>query len=138
MLSSVSKFATATAAKGAAILTVDALDMLLVAALVLLLLRQVMPIAAGLGSGVALSSYGVISGFVRWGMGATGRSTYQFGRGVRDGLKGEQRSRWDSLRRGAGNRMGASIGRLAGGARSREGGTVVQRDALMPPRRSLG
>ena len=50
-----------SAAKGAAILTVDALDMLLVAGLVLLLMRQVMPIAARLAGGVTLSSFGVAS-----------------------------------------------------------------------------
>jgi type IV secretion system protein VirB6 len=61
MLTVVEAYATQTAAKGAAILTVDALDMLLVAGLVLLLLRQVMPIAARLGGGVALTSFGVAS-----------------------------------------------------------------------------
>jgi len=62
MLTVVEAYATQTAAQGAAILTVDALDMLLVAGLVLLLFRQVMPIAARLGGGVALASFGVASG----------------------------------------------------------------------------
>src|SRR5512139_1791911 len=62
MLTVVESYAAQTAAKGAAILTVDALDMLLVAGLVLLLLRQVMPIAARLGGGVTLTSFGVASG----------------------------------------------------------------------------
>jgi type IV secretion system protein VirB6 len=61
MLTVVEAYATQTAARGAAIVTVDALDMLLVAGLVLLLLRQVMPIAARLGGGVALASFGVAS-----------------------------------------------------------------------------
>jgi type IV secretion system protein VirB6 len=61
MLTVVEAYATQTAARGAAILTVDALDMLLVAGLVLLLLRQVMPIAARLGGGVTLASFGVAS-----------------------------------------------------------------------------
>ena len=58
----VEAYATQTAEGAAAILTVDALDMLLVAGLVLLILRQVMPIAARLGGGVALvelSGWGV-------------------------------------------------------------------------------
>ena len=70
MLTVVEAYATQTAAKGAAILTVDALDMLLVAGLVLLLLRQVMPIAARLGGGVALASFGVASGVLGHGAAA--------------------------------------------------------------------
>jgi type IV secretion system protein VirB6 len=61
MLTVVETYAVQTAARGDAILTVDALDMLLVAGLVLLLLRQVMPIAARLGGGVALASFGAAS-----------------------------------------------------------------------------
>jgi type IV secretory pathway VirB6-like protein len=48
LMTVVEAYAVQTAAKGAAILTVDALDMLLVSGLVLLILRQVMPIAARL------------------------------------------------------------------------------------------
>jgi len=69
MLTVVEAYAVATAAKGAAILTVDALDMLLVAGLVLLLMRQVMPIAARLAGGVTLSSFGVASGVLGQGAG---------------------------------------------------------------------
>jgi type IV secretion system protein VirB6 len=42
--------------------------MVLVAMLVFLLLRQVMPIASALAGGIALSTFGIASGFVRWGM----------------------------------------------------------------------
>jgi type IV secretion system protein VirB6 len=61
MLQLVQTFATQTAARGGAILTVDALNMLLVAALVFLVLRQIMPVAAGLAGGLALSSFGFVS-----------------------------------------------------------------------------
>jgi len=47
---------------------VDALNMVLVAVLVFLILRQVMPIAAGLAGGLALNSYGVVSRTLQWGM----------------------------------------------------------------------
>jgi type IV secretion system protein VirB6 len=60
LLQMVASYATQTAARGSALLTVDALDMMLVSGLVLLLLRQVMPIASGLAGGLALSSFGVI------------------------------------------------------------------------------
>ena len=66
LLQIVESYAAQTAARGAAIVTVDALNMVLVSVLVFLLLRQVMPIAAGLGGGVALSSFGVVSRAVRW------------------------------------------------------------------------
>jgi type IV secretion system protein VirB6 len=61
LLQIVAAYAAQTAARGAAILTVDALHMLLVAVLVLLVLRQVMPIAASLAGGVAMNSFGTLS-----------------------------------------------------------------------------
>jgi type IV secretion system protein VirB6 len=68
LLQLVESYAEQTAARGSAILTVDALDMLLVAVLVFLLMRQVMPIAAALAGGIALSSFGTVSRFVSWGL----------------------------------------------------------------------
>jgi type IV secretion system protein VirB6 len=54
-------YATQTAALGSALTTVDALNMLLMAGLVFLLLRQILPIAAGLAGSVALSSLNSVS-----------------------------------------------------------------------------
>jgi type IV secretion system protein VirB6 len=65
LLQVVESYAAQTAARGGAILTVDALDMVLVSVLVFLLMRQIMPIAAGLAGGFALSSFGFISRTVR-------------------------------------------------------------------------
>ena len=62
------RYAAQTAARGAAILTVDALNMMLIALLVFLVLRQVMPIASGLAGGASLSSYGVASRSVSSGL----------------------------------------------------------------------
>jgi type IV secretion system protein VirB6 len=64
LLSVMSSFATQTAALGPAMTTADCLDMLLVAGLVLLILRQVLPLAAGLAGGIALNSYGTVSRIV--------------------------------------------------------------------------
>jgi type IV secretion system protein VirB6 len=61
LLQIVQSYAAQTAARGAAILTVDALNMMLIAVLVFLILRQVMPIAAALTGGVALNSFGALS-----------------------------------------------------------------------------
>ena len=52
LLQIVQSYAAQTAARGAAILTVDALNMVLIAMLVFLILRQVMPIAASLAGGL--------------------------------------------------------------------------------------
>jgi type IV secretion system protein VirB6 len=68
LLQLVESYAVQTAARGAAIVTVDALNMVLVAVLVFLLMRQVMPIAAALAGGIALSSFGTVSRAVSWGM----------------------------------------------------------------------
>jgi type IV secretion system protein VirB6 len=61
MLQIVQSYATQTSARGTALLTVDALNMVLVAVLVFLILRQVMPIAASLAGGMALNSLATVS-----------------------------------------------------------------------------
>lgn len=61
LLQIVQSYAAQTAARGAAIVTVDALNMILIAVLVFLILRQVMPIAAALAGGLSLSSFGLLS-----------------------------------------------------------------------------
>src|SRR3984885_11709292 len=66
LLKVVQSYAAQTAARGAAILTVDALNMMLVALLVFLVLRQVMPIASGLAGGSSLSSFGTGSRGLSW------------------------------------------------------------------------
>jgi type IV secretion system protein VirB6 len=68
LLQIVESYAAQTAARGSAILTVDALNMVLIAGLVFLLMRQVMPLAAALGGGLALTSFGAVSRAVGWGM----------------------------------------------------------------------
>jgi type IV secretion system protein VirB6 len=54
-------YAIQTAALGTSILTVDTLDMLLAAVIVLLVLRQIMPIAASLAGGSSLTTMGAMS-----------------------------------------------------------------------------
>ena len=68
LLRIVQSYATQTAARGTGLLTMDTLDMILVAVLVFLVLRQVMPIAAGLAGGLALNSFGVLSRTVMMAM----------------------------------------------------------------------
>jgi type IV secretion system protein VirB6 len=68
LLQIVKSYATQTAALGTAIFTVDVLHMLLVASLVFLVLRQVMPIAGGLAGGVSLNSFGLLSRSIGFGL----------------------------------------------------------------------
>jgi type IV secretion system protein VirB6 len=58
LLDLVEEYAAQTVALGSALKTVDALNLALVAGLVLLVLRQVLPIAAALAGGGALSAFG--------------------------------------------------------------------------------
>jgi type IV secretion system protein VirB6 len=81
LLRIVQSYATQTAARGSAILTVDALNMMLVAVLVFLVLRQVMPIASGLAGGTSLNSFGAAGPVVARRVGAAAQGTSQI---VRD------------------------------------------------------
>jgi type IV secretion system protein VirB6 len=66
LLQVVNNYATQTAARGSAIVTVDALNMVLIAVLVFLFMRQVMPIASALANGAALNTMGTISRAANW------------------------------------------------------------------------
>jgi type IV secretion system protein VirB6 len=66
LLQIVQSYASQTAARGSGVATVDSLNMVLVSVLVFLVMRQVMPIASGLASGVSLNSFGTVSRFVMW------------------------------------------------------------------------
>jgi type IV secretion system protein VirB6 len=68
LLQIVASYAAQTSARGAAIVTVDALNMVLVAVLVFLLMRQVMPIAAALAGGMSLNSFAMVSRLANWGV----------------------------------------------------------------------
>ncbi len=66
LLQIVASFASQTVARGSSVSTVDSLNMVLVSVLVFLVMRQVMPIASGLASGVSLNSFGTVSRLVMW------------------------------------------------------------------------
>lgn len=108
MLTVVSTAASQAAASGGGIQIVQAIRVCMAAGLTFLIMRQVMPMAAGLGHGLALSSFGVISAAIAWGTGRALRSGGQFLRGLGD----SQTTRWDSLSRMSGYalRRGAAAG----------------------------
>ena len=86
------------------------------AGLIFLVMRQVMPMAAGLASGIALSSFGMVSRSMGWALGNTSRSTRDFMRGA---LMDQESSRWDSLSRKAGYAVSRGVSGTVGAMTAR-------------------
>lgn len=112
MMQVISTAAQQAAAAGGDIQIGHAVQVCIAAGLTFLIMKQVPSIAAGLASGVALSSFGAISSAVAWGLNrgrGSGRSLGQFSRGlIMDG----ETTRWDSLSRKLGYRTQRGIRRL--------------------------
>ncbi|MBM0105792.1 type IV secretion system protein [Steroidobacter sp. S1-65] len=106
MLTVVTRTADHVLATGGNVQVADAIRLCVAAGLTLLVMRQVMPIAAGLASGLALSSFGVVSAAVSWGLDTASSGARDFGRGLMD----RETGRLDSLTRKAGyySRQGLS------------------------------
>jgi len=68
LLRMVQSYAAQTAARGSDLVTVDALNMILMASLIFLFMRQVMPVAAGLASGAALGALESLDRAVNWSL----------------------------------------------------------------------
>jgi type IV secretion system protein VirB6 len=111
-------------AAGGGIQIAHALRVCMAAGLTFLVMRQVMPMAAALASGFALSTFGVVSAAVAWGLGMSRRNGGQFFRGL---LMDRETTRWDGLSRKSGYAL--QRGLVAGGrrlARLRQGNTVTR------------
>ena len=106
MLAVLSAAAEQAVSAGGSIEIADAVRVCLAAGLTFLVMRQVMPMAAGLASGLALSTFGIMTAALAWGFGRATRSTGQFARGLSD----KQTSRFDSLSRKAGYHLGQGLG----------------------------
>lgn len=106
MLTIMARAAERALAVGGEMEMAEALRLCVAAGLTLLVMRQVMPIAASLSNGLALSSFGAVSAALAWGLGTASRNTREFGRGLMD----RETSRYDSLTRKAGyySRQGLS------------------------------
>ncbi len=99
MMRLVSTAAQQAVASGGDIQIAQAVRVCMAAGLTFLVMRQVMPMASGLASGVTLSSYGVVSNAVAWGLGASKRSSGDFLRGL---VMDRETTRWDGVSRKAG------------------------------------
>ena len=136
LLSVLRSYTKNAASLGGAITIAEGARVCIASALVFLVMRQIMSIAAGLASGIALSSFNAVSSLLNWAMGGAKRTSYEFSRGVLDGLRREPGSRWDSFRRLAGNRVGAGVASIGQIGTSRRGGTVLPREQVMPNSRN--
>jgi type IV secretion system protein VirB6 len=101
---------------GGGITIASAVRVCLAAGLTFLVMRQVMPMAAGLASGLALSSFGIVSAALAWGLGGTLRQGGQFARGLLDTTS----SRFDPVSRQAGYRLRRGVVRTAAFAFKRD------------------
>ena len=109
VLSDAAKQAVST---GGGITIAEGVRVCMAAGLTFLVMRQVMPMAAGLASGLALSSFGIVSTALAWGLGRASRGSSDFARGA---LLDRETTRWDSVSR----RSGYAVRRgLSGGARA--------------------
>lgn len=98
MLTLLKTAAEQAAAAGSGVQIAQAARVCMAAALTFLVMRQVMPMAASLASGLSLSSFGWMSALIAWGFGRTVRGTGQFARGLID----RETSRWDPVSRKTG------------------------------------
>lgn len=110
-------------ATGGGIQIAHAVRVCLAAGLTFLVMRQVMPMAAALASGFALSTFGAMSAAVAWGLGTSSRQSGQFLRGL---VMDRESTRWDGLSRKTGFALqrgllagGRQLGRLRGNTISR-------------------
>ena len=111
MLHVVTVAASEAVSEGGSIQIANAVRVCMAAGLTFLVMRQVMPMAAGLASGLALSLFGIVSAAVAWGLGGAVRSSGQFGRGLLD----RETSRFDPLSRRAGYLVRRGVTRAVSG-----------------------
>jgi type IV secretion system protein VirB6 len=99
MMTLVSTAAQQAASSGGGIQIAQAVRVCMAAGLTFLVMRQVMPMAAGLASGLALSSFGAVSAALAWGFGGAVRNSNHFMRGL---VMDRESTRWDPISRKSG------------------------------------
>ncbi len=112
MLTLLSTAAQQAVSAGGGITIAHAVRVCMAAGLTFLVMRQVMPMAAGLASGLALSTFGTVSAALAWGMGRASRGSAQFSRGA---LLDRNSARTDTLARRSGYQLQRGV--LAGASR---------------------
>jgi type IV secretion system protein VirB6 len=105
MLHVISTAAEAAAATGGGIEIANAIKVCVAAVLTFLIMRQVPAMAQGLASGIALSGFGAVGNMLRMGRGGLRFAGGRAGQFARGALLDQDKSRWDSLSRKAGQRL---------------------------------
>lgn len=118
--------ATQLSEAGTGVHIADVVPLLAACLVVLLVMRQIMPMSAGLASGVALASMGVVSNALAWSLGRTAR----FARGLTD----RDTSRWDPASRKIGYYVArparAAIGHTGSAIAAAAGSTLRARNVI--------
>ena len=112
MMTVLSDAANQAVSTGGGITIAEGVRVCMAAGLTFLVMRQVMPMAAGLASGLALNSFGIVSAALAWGLGRASRGSSDFARGV---LLDRETTRSDSFSRKSGYALSRG---LSGGARA--------------------
>lgn len=124
MLTLLTNATRVAASAGSGIQIAHAVRVGLAAGLTALVMRQVMPMAAGLASGIALSTFGLVSAAIAWGLGKSASAVGQFSRGA---VMDQETTRWDPLSRKAGYyAKSALVGAGQGVARGLRGPNSVR------------
>ena len=92
----------AALAEGGGVTVASGFRMVVLAVFVFLIMRQILPMAAGLASGIALASGNLVSRGLAWGLGGT----RNFGRGMWDSATKAGTARYDPLSRKGGHALG--------------------------------
>jgi type IV secretion system protein VirB6 len=91
---------------GGGITIAHAVRVCIAAGFIFLIMRQVMPLAGGLASGLAISTFGIVSSTLSYGR---QRALFGVGQFLRGAVMDRESTRWDPLSRKLGYRVGRRI-----------------------------
>ncbi|NOU21131.1 MAG: type IV secretion system protein [Methyloglobulus sp.] len=127
MLNYLDSYATQTSNLGAGVTIADSAQFCVACGITLLIMKQVPHIAAGLGSGVALSTYSTLSRAVNWGKNTASGSLYQTARGFGDAASKQDPSRYLSTTRNMANRVARPIVNRFSRGEEKTGGKIARK-----------
>jgi type IV secretion system protein VirB6 len=127
MLNYLDSYATQASSLGAGITIAESAQFGLACGITLLIMKQVPHMAAGLASGVALSSYNALSRAVNWGKNTASGSLYQTARGFGDAASKQDPSRYLPTTRNMANRVARPIVNRFTRGEEKTGGKIARK-----------
>lgn len=127
MLNYLDSYATQASNLGVGITIADSAQFCLACGVTLLIMKQVPHIAAGLASGVALSTFNGLSRAVNWGKNTAGNSLYQTTRGIGDAVGKQETSRYLPTTRNMANRVARPIVNRFSKGEEKTGGKIASK-----------